>query len=339
LLLDAAGDYPASLDEYQIALINAREGHATSLEIRMLGMLLICQNRLSDAEGAAATARQVLSRIHKLEEIDSIKVLTNLAVYYVESGDLARAAQLHQEQATISQRLGDRGIQANALVNLGYDYLCLGMYEAGRAALEQALHLLEAFGARREAAYARLNLTLIHWRNADMPAALEVLKVAQHELAVLGDTFAEAAGLSYSALVLEQNNEPHEAQQQYETARSIFTQAGTRGNAADALAGLVRCAVALHDLDTTQHYAIELWNYLQLQGTQGMEFPLRAYLTCAEANAALGENDTARKAIEAGYDELITRAEKISQVEWGRSYLFNVPEHRALIDLWEQIAK
>jgi tetratricopeptide (TPR) repeat protein len=302
-------------------------------------MLLICQNRLNDATGAAATAQQVLSRIHELEEVDSIRVLTNLAVYYVESGDLARAAQLHQEQAAIAQRLGDRGIQAHALMNLGYDYLCLGLYETGRAASEQALHLLESFGVRREAAYTRLNLALIHWRSADVPAALEVLKAAQRELDVLGDSFAEAAGISYSALLLEHANETREAQQQYETARSIFTRSGARGYAADALAGLVRCALALRDFDATQRYAAELWNYLRLHGIQGMEFPLRAFLTYVEAQTALGDNDRARKAIEAGYHELIARAEKISRAEWSQSFLFNVPEHRALIDLWEQIAR
>ena len=338
LLLDAAGDYPASMDEYQIALINARESRATSLEIRMLSMLLIGQNRLGDAAGAAATVQQVQDRIRELEEIDSITVLTNLAVYYVESGDLARAAQLHQEQAAIAQRLGDRSFQANALVNLGYDYLCLGMYQEGRVALEQSLQLFEMFGARRLLAYARLNLGLIYWRNADLSAALSLLKSVQPELATLGDSFAEAAGLSYSAIVLEQINEIREAQQQYETARGIFTQAGTRGNAADALAGLVRCALASHDLGAARRHAAELWEHLRLHGTQGMEFPLRAYLTCVEAHTALGENEKARQVIEAGYNELIARAEKISRVEWGRSFLFNVPEHRALIDRWEQIA-
>jgi hypothetical protein len=52
-----------------------------------------------------------------------------------------------------------------------------------------------------------------------------------------------------------------------------------------------------------------------------------------------GENDKARKAIAAGYQELLARAEKISQVEWGRSFLFNVPEHRTIIELWEGIAQ
>ena len=339
LLLDAAGDYQASLDEYQIALTNARESHATRLEVRAMGMLLIRQSRLNDFTGAAITAQKILDRIQDLDEIDSINVLTNVANYYGELGDLAHAAQLHEEQAAIAQRLGDRGFQANALVNLGYDYMCLGRYQEGQIALEQALQLFEEFGARRLLAYARLNLGLIHWRNAHWAAALNLFKSVRPESAALGDTFAEAAELSYSALVLEQINETQEARQQFETARRLFTQAGTRGNAADALAGLVRCAVAARDSDATRRASAELWNYLRLQGAQGMEFPLRAYLTCFEAYTALGEGALAFKAIEAGYDELITRAEKISNIEWGHSFLYHVPEHQAIIELWEKIIR
>jgi predicted ATPase len=338
LQLDSVGDYPAALEEYRIALANARQGGATSLEVRMAGMLAICLGRLGEAETAAATAQQAVARLGEISASESVGLLTNLAIFYAESGDLALAAQMHQEQAAIGQKLGARSALANALLNLGYEYLCLGMYEAGHDALEQSLRLLESFGARRESAYARLNLGLIHWRMGDALTAHHLIKSVQHELAALGDTFAQAAGLSYWAIVLEQLHEEREAREHYETARGIFTQAGTRGYAADALAGLTRCAFALHDRTAAHRYVSELWNYLRLHGTAGMEFPLRAYVTCVEAFTALGENDKTRKAVELGYHDLIARAEKISRVEWGRSFLFNVPEHRTIIELWEEIA-
>ena len=265
-------------------------------------------------------------------------MLANLAIYYAESGDLARAAQMHLEQATLCQKLGERSLQANGLLNLGYDYLCLGKYYEGRVALEQSQQLCESIGARRERAYARLNLGLIHWRSGDLANSQQVLQSVQAELAALNDTFAQAAGRSYLAIVLESMQQVQEAQQHYQAAHSIFIQAGTRGNAADTLAGLARCALALNDRAATQRYVTELWSILRLHNTQGMEFPLRAYLTCVECFTALADTLQTREAIENGYRELVARAEKISQLEWGRSYLFNIPEHRALIELWEQIA-
>jgi hypothetical protein len=157
-------------------------------------------------------------------------------------------------------------------------------------------------------------------------------------LVALDDRFGQAAALCYLALVLEDGAEALEARQNYESARHTYLASGARGNAADALAGLTRCALQLQDREAARRYGAELWNYLRLTGTQGMELPVRAYLTCVQAFSAVNEEDKARKAIEAGYQELIKRSEKISRLEWGRSYLSNIPEHRAIIELWEQIA-
>jgi tetratricopeptide (TPR) repeat protein len=264
--------------------------------------------------------------------------MSNLAVYFVEAGDLARAVQMLQDQIALYRRLNDRGNQANPLLNLGYDYLCLGMYEQARAATEEALILLKSFGAQREMAYAQLNLGLIYWRTGQFPAAVNILQAAQQTLITLDDRYGQAAALCYIALILEDSAAALEARRNYETARHSHLASGARGAAADALAGLTRCAWQLNDEEAARQHAAELWHYLQLKGTQGMELPLRAYLTCAQVFSALREDDKAREATEAGYQELITRSEKISRLEWGRSYLSNIPEHRALIELREQIA-
>ena len=259
-------------------------------------------------------------------------------MFYVEAGDLARAAQLHQEQVAIDRRLGDRGSEANALLNLGYDYALLGLYSSARAALEQALHMLQAIGARRESAYALLNLGLAYWRGGDTHAAREVLARARSDLEATGDTFGRAAGLSYAALVLERSGELAEAQRHFDQARDMFDAMGVSGYAADARAGLARCALAQGQWDEALRRANEVWAYLQQHNSQGMEFPIRAYLTCAEMFESLDESDRSRAAVEEGYRDLIQRAQKISNFEWGKSFLENVPEHRALLERWDRIA-
>jgi len=338
LLHERRGDYAVALDEFATSLRNAQASGATALQIRLLSMTLICQGRVGDTAGAASTVQQALNLIGLVPQIDAARALSNLAVYYVEAGDLARAAQLLQDQIALYQRLNDRGGQANPLLNLGYDYLCLGLYEEARAATEDALILLKSFGAQREMAYAQLNLGLIYWRNNQFPAALNILEAAQRTLVTLNDRYGEAAALCYIALILEDRTTVREARHHYAAARHIHLASGARGAAADALAGLTRCALQLNDWEAARQHAAELWNYLCRQGTQGMELPLRAYLTCAQVFSALREADQARQATEAGYQELLMRSEKISRLEWGRSYLSNIPEHRALIALWEQIA-
>lgn len=337
LLHERRGEYPAALEEFATGLANARASRAVALEIRLISMMLICQSRVGDSAGARRTVQQALSLIGVVPEIDAARAMSNLAVYYMEAGDLAQAAHLLQEQITLYQRLNDRGSQANPLLNLGYSYLCLGLYEEARAATEEALTLLRRFGAQREIAYAQLNLGLIYWREGQFPLALEILQAAQRTLVALDDRYGQAAALCYIALILEDTAATAEAGRCYETARRMHVASGAQGAAADALAGLTRCTLQLHEWETTRQHVTELWNYLHLKDTQGMELPLRAYLTCAQAFAALNEAEQAHAAAAAGYQELIKRRDKISQLEWGRSYLLNIPEHRALIEMQEYI--
>ena len=62
-----------------------------------------------------------------------------------------------------------------------------------------------------------------------------------------------------------------------------------------------------------------------------------SYQTCADIFDALGEGEQARAAVEAGHRELMARAEKISDSEWRRAFLNDVPEHRAIVEMWEKL--
>jgi hypothetical protein len=75
---------------------------------------------------------------------------------------------------------------------------------------------------------------------------------------------------------------------------------------------------------------------LSQHGTAGIERPTLCYQTCADIFDALGDPQTSRAAVEAGYRQLMTRAEKISDPDWRRSFIDNIPEHRAIFELWER---
>jgi hypothetical protein len=40
--------------------------------------------------------------------------------------------------------------------------------------------------------------------------------------------------------------------------------------------------------------------------------------------------------LEAGYRDLMARADKFTDPEWRQSFLDNIPEHRALVAQWER---
>ena len=67
-----------------------------------------------------------------------------------------------------------------------------------------------------------------------------------------------------------------------------------------------------------------------------MEFPLLGYETCADVFSATGHAALTRHVIEAGYRELMARADRISLPEWRQSFLEHIPEHRRIQTRWEE---
>ncbi len=98
----------------------------------------------------------------------------------------------------------------------------------------------------------------------------------------------------------------------------------------DALAGVARCTLAQGDFEIARRSAAQVWTYLKEQGSQALEFPIWAYLTCAQVFEAIGQVEDCHAALEKGCQELQQRAAKISDAEWRGSFLENVAEHRTI---------
>jgi predicted ATPase/class 3 adenylate cyclase len=325
------GDHAAERRAYEAALLHARRAGNRTLETQVLGALVFCLTRLSEMQAAATTAEEVLALApHLTDELKYSHVLNNVAVHYMEAGDIARSAQLMQVMVEINHRLGNRLGEASGLLNLGYNFLLLGLFERCRTSLEQAQQLMEATGARRESAYSLLNLGLVYWRSGDAATAQRTLEQALRELVEISDRFGEAAGRSYLGLVCELAGDANQAVHYFTAAATQFDDIGARGYAADARAGLARNELQRARRQDAHQAASEVWDYLNQHGPQGLEFPMRAYLTCAEVFAAVGLPVQAQAARAAGYQELHTRAARISNAAWRQSYLENIPEHHAL---------
>jgi hypothetical protein len=136
---------------------------------------------------------------------------------------------------------------------------------------------------------------------------------------------------------LEQDGRLAEALAGFEQAVSTLKEIGTVGNLFDAEAGLARCLLKLQRLDEAQERAFPLWHHLREQAGARMEFPVMAYETCADVFAAGGQLRLARRAVAAGYGELLVRAGKISLPAWRRSFLEQVPEHCRVQDRYQKI--
>jgi class 3 adenylate cyclase/predicted ATPase len=335
----STGDYRASLQAAEEAVAAARRADNPLIEVRALTRKARTQVRFGELGAAAATAEQALARAQDLGDEPTLAfTLGTAAATSSESGDLARAVHLYRQSVELARRLGNRDEEAGGLGDLGYCYVGLGLYKMGRAALEQALQLAEATGNRRGVGYDLQNLGLAYFRSGDGRAARQVLERSLTELTAVGDAVGHAFSLGYLGLVLEHSGDIQGAARRFEEARRVLTSSGIGPIAVDALSGLARCALAQGRLEEARQHVHELWTYLRERGPKGMERPVWAYQSCAEVFEALGEQAEARRAVEAGHWELQELAGKISDPEWRKSFLENVPEHRAIIEMWERNA-
>jgi tetratricopeptide (TPR) repeat protein len=294
--------------------------------------------RMGRMEDAAVVAEGALVMADQQgDESVLVRVLNNVANYYMMAGDHGRAAELLTRQVAINRRQRDQVGVAHGLTNLAYNQLLLGQYEPAQEAIAQALQLTMTMGARRLSAYNRLNLGLAQIRLRRLASARQEIELAHQALLEVDDKFGVAASHSYLGMALERDGQPAQAAANYETAGQMMGDIGATGYAVDATAGLSRCALLGDDESQAEQLANEVWAYLRQTGAGGLEFPLLAFESCAQVFESVGNETDLQATIRASYHELSQRARRISDVEWRNSYLHNVPEHQALIERWERV--
>jgi class 3 adenylate cyclase/tetratricopeptide (TPR) repeat protein len=335
--LGLVGRYEEELEAYQTALAAAKRAGNLGVEAEVLGQKVLCLTRLGRANQARQAAEEALDRAQEAgDEGVLVRNLTNVSLFYSEYGDLGRGAELLEQQVAINRRLADRQGEAVGLANLGYRYVQLGMNDCAIDELTRGVELALSIGHRQHSAYGRLNLALAHLRSGQPDRALVELETAIPDLEALQDQFGQAAGQCYLALIKEACGEHADASERFAGARATLTRIGVHGCANDATAGLVRCLLALGQLEEAGREAVALWEHLSDKGPGGMEFPVLAYLTCADLFAAIGALAHSRTAIETGYRELLARAERIGDEAWRTSFLESVAEHREITERWRK---
>jgi tetratricopeptide (TPR) repeat protein len=335
----ALGDERKALDIYHVALATSSAANDRRLEAIVLSLMAVSQFRLGLPAGAAASAEKALNLALEGQDDETLsRVLANVSVHVSGTGDLARAVQLQQQQVTLNRQMNKRVGEAIGLSNMGYNYGRLGLFAESRKALEEALAISGTIGARQLAQYARLNLGLTYWRIGWHEKAQGILTEAIEGLDAVGDAFGKAAGQSYLGLTLEATGNKESASVHYQEAMDAFHDIGQEGFARGGQAGLIRCCLFSEDLPGTRRHVAELWEYLVTGGARTMEFPAMAFITCADAFGRLSDVALADRAVAAGYDDLMSRTEKISDPDWRRSFLKNLEEHNRLVKMhWLQV--
>ena len=110
---------------------------------------------------------------------------------------------------------------------------------------------------------------------------------------------------------------------------------GTKSAKLDALAidnftGLASIAMKKRELGQAESYASEISEWINQNGVDGIEYPIRVYLTIADILSEANNQKRSTVILQEANTYLKNKAAKISDVTAQQSFLENVPLHKTL---------
>jgi tetratricopeptide (TPR) repeat protein len=281
----------------------------------------------------------LLEALTLLEHEDQVMSATACAAHYLLSYTLyARGAYTagveHAHEAlTLARKFNLSREEGECLVSVAYYHVDLGEYEAAIRVYESALKCQRAAKDLRGEAVSLLNIGLCHIERGAFDAARAPLEQALQFGERMRVPRTQAVGLTYLGLMQEGCAEWSQAAASYAAACQLRLTIGQEPLAIDALAGIVRVAVATGDFVTARQRVGDILNWLATNGTDGIEYPIRVYVTLVHALRALGEIDRANVTLAEGLNVLAARAAQFSDPDLRRSFLEQVPFNHALMTL------
>ncbi|MCA9926804.1 MAG: AAA family ATPase [Anaerolineales bacterium] len=333
------GDYHAALPLAETAVTAARQTGNVVFTLRALAYKTQALLFVGEMNQARQCVEEILACVENLEN-NSVPALalTVAAQYYMETGDLARAAKFQSLSAEAVRLTGNYIQEAAIRGNLGLIYAMLGLYTQARTTLEAGEERAKEIGDRRLYASIMCHLGYVHDRSGDKVLARKVGEQALKALAGLGDAYGEANSLTYLGHLLEEAGELTLAAKYLAQARASYAGLGLEADKFEAQALEARVALALGQHETAEQLTTEVWHYLSEHGSEGFSWPSLVYVCVADVLAVSPIlNISLHEVIEAGYRDLMERAEKISDADWRRSFLESVAENKSILEQWEKM--
>ena len=338
----AQANYREQLAAAESAIVAASRSGAVAVTLEALAYKITALLRLGRRQDVPQAVAQTLTQVQQVDD-DHIRAyaMAAVALYYVEIGDLAGAAQALAQSLEAARHAPVRhlDLESQYYGHLGFTYAQLGLYSEARAALAAGLEIALLMGIGRYQAYHRLNEGFISWRMGDLPTAIEREEHALAEYRASGELFGAAACQAYLGYIYETAGDLVQAEKNLAEANAGFAALGVEPDKFEVRAVQARIALRQGQVTQAGQLAHEVWHYLHQQGTEGLSSPSWVYVCLADVLEAVEiPGITLRQVIETGYHELRQRAEKLSHTAWYHSFLENVAENRTLIERWKTMA-
>ena len=237
--LRARGHWDQAAEQYQTALIAAREAGDLPGQAGVLDELGLLQQLTSDYPAATATLAEAIGLFRDLGDLPGqAYALNHLGLVQVDLADYPAAAASHRQALELARDAGDQLAQAVSLIDLGLVQQMTGDYQAASASYEQALPLARSAGSAFDEADALCELGTVRRLTGDYPAAITCEHQALDLFHHLGDRLGQAWALDELGQVHQLTGDYPAAAACLAEAIELFRDLGDRHGQAKALNSL-----------------------------------------------------------------------------------------------------
>lgn len=261
--------------------------------------------------------------------------LFNLGLHTYDLGDYAQAESYYTQALDVQRAIGDRWGEANTLN--GYGVLCQDTGDLTKAQnlLKQALELSRSIGDSEGECFILLNLGAISRELSNFEQSAHLLTDAITLARNLKHRWLEGYILNYMGLLYIASGATTKARDCAAMALDIRRELKQHSLQADDFAILAKAHLALGEQKEALHCAHKTLDILDRCNGEGTDAPQRDYFFCYQVLMTTEHVPEARKALQAAYDLVMTRAQKIKDPASRRSFLEDVTQNREIIIAWE----
>jgi tetratricopeptide (TPR) repeat protein len=256
--------------------------------------------------------------------------LSGLGIIAAEQGYYVEARSYYDQALRIFGRTGDRDHEGRILNNLGFILDQMGAYAEAEDHFERVLANSRDIGSRHGEVVALVNLAQVANHQGRNQEALELGQQALAHAEEIGERRAQGYAWTIVGDILASLGRLADAESAYRRSLGLRRELGQPNLAPEALAGLVRLALARRDLRQAFAFTDEILEHLKMGSLGGTKDPMLVYLSCYQALQAVHDARAPRILAEA-YHQVQEQAARITDDRLRRRYLDNVDAHREIV--------
>ncbi|MGB0386976.1 MAG: tetratricopeptide repeat protein [Ardenticatenaceae bacterium] len=344
LTLRRTGNYEDAQQRLKQALILARANHQQKVEADSLQQLAVISFYLGNYVTASEYSQQALAIYRATSEHKGEATsLMMLGTLHTHRGAYLAGQKRYNQALNVYQMIGYRIGETLISGNLGGNFADVGDYELARDYQKQALTISQEIGDSEGVSFAFCNLTLIHYNLGNYEMAHRTSEQALTIHRKIGDRRSEAYTLTYLGHTLADSGQWESAKDAYQKAIKIRRELEAEKLVIDNLAGLARVAMSEGNISQALSYVEEILAWIEINGVEGIEYPLQVYLTCYQVLQASADDETevgqlaarAETILVTAHTLLQEQAAKIKDEALRRKFLENVSFNRQIQTIWE----